>query len=512
MAYKILTKNGIDNTNIDGARGEYFNSGMRDGIVQGVLNEGLFTATASNIISLDTCELRIAGHRIVIDEPVYHTFTNAPNNDTRYAFVAQVVIDDNQNVDFSLFVQTANTPLIQNDLYKNITGAGTYQVEIGRFTVTKSLIIEDVVKTLDVITGGTGVESGDYITIGEVSTTTTASGTQANVDIENVERQGKMQTDFHFDIPTPIGTTIVVDDEEQESISFTSDPQTQINQLSNPNLLINGDFKVNQRGFTSVETTSTNNSGIVYTVDRWIFASSLTRQGKLEVNSNGGLDFSCYSTAISLQQILESSDTEKLKGRTVTATIKVSAITGNSPLQLWIRDKVSWGNYGQINISSAGTYSVSGNIPSNITGNVVVYISYDNFQGQTTASIDWVKLEVGSQSTDFSPRPYAEELAMCQRYFINIPADLTGYSGYTANNGDYAIITVPLPAPMRTMPTITVNNLGYLRLNGQIVPPTQILVDSIQNNCLVLRCNATLPAYYTICLMQAGFELDAEVY
>ena len=60
MSYKILTKNGIDNSNIDGARGEYFNSGMRDGIVQGVLNEGTFIASSSNVISLDTCELRIA--------------------------------------------------------------------------------------------------------------------------------------------------------------------------------------------------------------------------------------------------------------------------------------------------------------------------------------------------------------------------------------------------------------------------------------------------------------------
>lgn len=285
-----------------------------------------------------------------------------------------------------------------------------------------------------------------------------------------------------------------------------------VSQLSNPNLLINGDFKVNQRGFTSIEATTSADAGQYYTVDRWEFRPTSTRFGKVELNSNGGLDFSCYSVAISIAQILESADTERLKGKTVTATIKVSAITGNSPLQLWIRDDSSWGNYGQINITSTGTYSVTGTIPSNINGNVLVYISYDNFQGQTTASIDWVKLEVGSQSTDFSPRSYAEELAMCQRYFINIPADLTGYSGYTANNGDYAIITVPLPVPMRTVPTITVKNLGYLRLNGQIIAPTQILVYGIINNCLNLRCNATLSAYYTICLMQAEFELDAEVY
>ena len=203
MSYKILTKNGIDNSNIDGARGEYFNSGMRDGIVQGVLNEGLFTATASNVISLDTCELRIAGHRIVIDEPVYHTFTNAPSSDTRYAFIAQIIVGNDQSVDFSLFIQTASTPLIQNDLYKNITGAGTYQVEIGRFTLLTTLTIEDVVRTIDVITGGIGKGSGAGIEIGNVTTQTLDPDVDAEVDISEryEEDEGKEYLDFQFSIP-----------------------------------------------------------------------------------------------------------------------------------------------------------------------------------------------------------------------------------------------------------------------------------------------------------------------
>ena len=203
MSYKILTKNGIDNTNIDGARGEYFNSGMRDGIVQGALNEGLFTATANNIISLDTCELRIAGHRIVIDEPVYHTFTNAPSSDTRYAFVAQIVVDANQNVDFSLFVQSADTPLIQNDLYKTINGSGTYQVEIGKFTLTTSLSIEDVIRTIDVITGGIGKGNVGKINIGNVTTQTLDPDIDAEVDVDDryEEDEGKEYLDFKFSIP-----------------------------------------------------------------------------------------------------------------------------------------------------------------------------------------------------------------------------------------------------------------------------------------------------------------------
>lgn len=242
MSYKILTKNGIDNSNIDGARGEYFNTGMRDGIVQGVLNEGTFIASSSNVISLDTCELRIAGHRIVIDEPVYHTFSNAPNTDTRYAYVAQIIVGSNQSVDFSLFVQTASTPLIQNDLYKNITGAGTYQVEIGRFTLLTTLTIEDVVRTIDVITGGTGKGNGGKINIGNVTTQTLDPDVDAEVDISERydEDEGKEYLDFQFSIPKgkpnilSIGTVTTGEAGSQANATITGDTPNQILNLTIP--------------------------------------------------------------------------------------------------------------------------------------------------------------------------------------------------------------------------------------------------------------------------------------
>ena len=287
MAYKILTKNGIDNSNIDGARGEYFNSGMRDGIVQGALNEGLFTATASNIISLDTCELRIAGHRIVIDEPVYHTFTNAPSSDTRYAFVAQIVVDDNQNVDFSLFVQTASTQLIQNDLYKNITGAGTYQVEIGRFTLLTTLTIEDVVRTIDIITGGTGGGSGSEINIGTVTTQTLDSDADAEVDVSSryEEDEGKEYLDFTFGIPK---AEVNVDTE----LSTTSENAVQNKVITNAlneklgnngEQILNGTLEVTTETFDEPSVTvdksvTVNNSGN---------NTSKTTTNIAQINTNG---------------------------------------------------------------------------------------------------------------------------------------------------------------------------------------------------------------------------------
>ena len=202
MAYKILTKKGIENTNIDGARENFFNSGMRDGIVKGAFNEGKFASNSSNSIYLDSCELRIAGHRVIIDEPIYKTFSNMPSKDTRYNMVAQILVSESGDVEFSLFVQSVETVLIKDNLYATGTGQGTYQVEIGRFTLTDKGTVEDVVKTIDNITGTTESIAGG-INIGNVTTEKIDYTLDAEVDVNQRydSEQKKTFTDFYFHLP-----------------------------------------------------------------------------------------------------------------------------------------------------------------------------------------------------------------------------------------------------------------------------------------------------------------------
>lgn len=236
MSYRILTKNGVDNTNIDAARAEFFNSGMRDGIVRGAFTEGTFSSNASNSVYLDSCELRISGHRVVIDEPVYKTFSNTPASNTRYSFVAQISVDSVSVVTFSIIIQDANTELRKDNLYATETGTGIYQIEIGRFTLTTGGTIIDIVRTADLITGG-GEDENTYIEIGEVTTTTLNEGIDAEVDVENVidEQTGKKKTNFHFGIPNASGTVVTVNGQHKETVNFDSEPQTQINELKSTN-------------------------------------------------------------------------------------------------------------------------------------------------------------------------------------------------------------------------------------------------------------------------------------
>lgn len=202
MSIKILTKNSIDNTNIDGARDFHFNSGLRNGIVKNALNQGNFFASASNVIALDTCELRICGHRVLIDSAQYLTVTSVPVSPVRYSLIAEIIVDSSSTPTFSLFIQDASTPLIQNNLHSTTTGSGTYQMEIGRFTHQTNGTISDVVRTADLITGGTTNSNGE-INIGEVVTNTLEEGMEAEVDVETRydSTSNKTFTDFTFSVP-----------------------------------------------------------------------------------------------------------------------------------------------------------------------------------------------------------------------------------------------------------------------------------------------------------------------
>ena len=224
MSIRILTKNTVENTNIDGARDHNFNAGRRSGIVQGALNSGNLFLSANNTIALDTCELRLCGHRVVIDSAEYKTFYNQPSVPIRYSLVAQIIVSNNgESVSFDLKTQLSTIPLVQNDLDKNING--TYELEIGRFTQLTDGTLTDVVRTADLITGG-GNNDSEYIRIGTVTTNKISPELDADVDIENTINpdDNKPQTNFTFNLPTSVGTVVSVNGEEKTSINTDITP------------------------------------------------------------------------------------------------------------------------------------------------------------------------------------------------------------------------------------------------------------------------------------------------
>lgn len=205
MSIKILTQNSIQVTNIDGARENNFSAGNRSGIIKGAFNQGNFFNASSNVIALDSCELLISGHRVVIDSAESITLNNRPVSPTRYSMVAEIVVDNSSTPTFRLFIQNSSIALRQENLYKTANGAGTYQVEIGKFTLTTSGIITDVVRTVDIITGGKGDIDSGVINIGNITTNTLDAGMEAEFDIEQRYDADTMKTYTDFNVSIPRG-------------------------------------------------------------------------------------------------------------------------------------------------------------------------------------------------------------------------------------------------------------------------------------------------------------------
>lgn len=295
MAYKILTQNSTDNTNIDGARAEHFNAGMRNGIVKGAFNEGNFSALSSNVIMLDTCELRISGHRVVIDEAWTHTFSSKPKTPQRYAVVGQVTVGEDTNVTFDLIVQLTDVNLVKNNLFRQTNGAGIYQEEIGRFTLNTDGSVIDVTRTIDIITGSKGEDLDGTINIGVVKTNTLEPELDAEVDVEQRydAEQKKVLTDFNFNIPRGKGIEDLDDELSEASTNAVQNHAIAkaINKkadLTNDEQVITSDTNVAKK--LTIKKSDDTTSGEIYSNDSSLVidAKSLNINNFQKINMASG--------------------------------------------------------------------------------------------------------------------------------------------------------------------------------------------------------------------------------
>lgn len=92
---------------------------------------------------------------------------------------------------------------------------------------------------------------------------------------------------------------------------------------------------------------------------------------------------------------------------------------------------------------------------SNVTANEKIYFTCLRGGGVEAGDVFYltgIKLEAGGQATPFVPRPYAEELALCQRYYQTHELSLPPIKENT-NVALYAMPLFNFPTPMRVAPT-----------------------------------------------------------
>ena len=272
------------------------------------------------------------------------------------------------------------------------------------------------------------------------------------------------------------------------------------------NRIINGDMTIDQRNAGASVTANDS----VWTVDRFQYAMAQSSKGSSVQSSVAPAGFrnsllftssSAYALGAGeifcLRQHIEGYNTADLDWGTATA----KTVT----LSFWVRSSLT-GTFGggilnsaqnrsypfSYIINSANTWEQKSIvIPGDTTGTWLTtngrgmsvfwslgtgsnlattpgawvagsyYSSTTNTSVVGTNGATWyvtgVQLETGTVATPFERRPYGTELALCQRYFQQLPSSRSGSTLVIANNMVNSTDRIPLPVLpvlMRTSPTI----------------------------------------------------------
>ena len=294
--------------------------------------------------------------------------------------------------------------------------------------------------------------------------------------------------------------------------------------LGSRNLIINGGMQINERGSG---TLTVNSSTSVYPVDRWVSrgeggskaftiqqisvaSSGLGVRNAIKVTSSQAASVGS-SDLFNVRQMIEGYNIQRMnfgesgcKSMTLSFTA-FSSVAGTH--------SGAFQNSAQ-NRSYPFTYTLAQNtwtdvsvtIPPitdgsswNETTGVGLRLVFDmgsgnNFRGTAgqwnsaqdegatgavrileTNGATWfvtkVQLEVGTESTDFEHRSFAEELSLCQRYYYQNTAVIAGIFIPDNADTDSAYGGVQFPVPMRAAPTVVFgdnagNNAGVVTQHG----------------------------------------------
>ena len=292
------------------------------------------------------------------------------------------------------------------------------------------------------------------------------------------------------------GETLVADSSASVGLSYRAD------WAAGKNKIINGDFRLNQRAFTSTTTTDS------YGFDRWIMSSPDNKTtystqaftaGTAPVAGYEGVNFARLVSASQsaagdysiLAQRIE--DVRTCANSTVTVSFWAKAGTGTPAVAVELQQVFGSGGSSAVNtlvskitISTTWTrYSASVAVPS-ISGKTIGTGSYlalnlwtsagstfnsrTNTLGIQSATIDFwgVQIEQGSVATAFQTATgtLAGELAACQRYYFEL-ADATMVNGFgTRFNASTLYYSVPTPVELRNNPTVAYSGTVYYEGGG----------------------------------------------
>lgn len=283
---------------------------------------------------------------------------------------------------------------------------------------------------------------------------------------------------------------------------------TDLNDLANPSILINGDFRkpINQRGKSSYNVNGE------YTIDRWRFIND--NNGTMTIN-DGYISISNGVANNTYLQYNYDTDMKVLEGEKVTftivykstATYRLSSFIGSAEedVNIYLTPIDDWTVKTLTLDLSSWKYSI-GKVESSI-----ILQSYDGSSFTNgTLDVKYIKLELGSVATPFIPRLYGEELALCQRYYYRWGNERARYRA-VGINGNQLFFFVPLPTTLRIIPTIN-NAFSINTLSGAGVSDFTFAVNIVPMGMIVHATKSTHGMSDGQLMLSDDGSLDAEIY
>lgn len=208
--------------------------------------------------------------------------------------------------------------------------------------------------------------------------------------------------------------------------------------LSNPNLLINPDFRINQRNITSW------NDG-TYGVDRWRGGNGL-----ITVIDNGLILSKSFSekAGTCIEQLIENPKRYEGKMVTLSASINGNIISTSGIIKLAKKTSDIASSFSYYSVKNNCVLDIVSVFQDNIP---TMQVRVWKFANDMDITINWVKMELGEKTTPFVPPDPATELLKCQRYYQRIPTN--GKQVYRSSDGRL-FVNFQFGMEMRTTPTI----------------------------------------------------------
>lgn len=281
--------------------------------------------------------------------------------------------------------------------------------------------------------------------------------------------------------------TLTTNQFNNEKSIFNDELNARMDTFSNPNLLINPDFRINQRGATSYEKQG-------YSVDRWkIWNVTVTP------STSGGITVKNdkYTDSGTFTQILENAtDGDSTLSCYVTSVSGTVTIVADDNSQVVLKKG--------LNVVHT----------SKSTKNFTIFLNKG-----TSVTLKWVKLEQGTVATTFIATNPTEELLKCKRYFqvLNV------FEGFVGSVSYWNLYTTFYVGSMRTTsPTISSNVSSVtINLSGDVTDRSLELSNNISptmdlNELIITHKSSTnfgLNAY-TACIFRSAitYNVDAEIY